>query len=147
MMNWGIKIIISFVCFLGLLITLVYVSVSTDFYLVADNYYEQELAYEDQIQRIKNVNNLSEKPDFKVIRNEGVAKLRFPISVAQAMEEGKISFFRSANAGLDKEFDLIFDDNGVQVFDLRKLASGAWKVKIKWKSKGREYYQELNIVI
>lgn len=146
-MNWGIKIVISFVCFIGLLVTLVYVSVSTDFYLVADDYYEQELAYEDQIQRIKNVNSLAEKPDFKLIRNEGKAELKFPISVMQAMEEGKISFFRSANASLDKEFDLVFDENGVQVFDMKKLASGAWKVKIEWKSKGTEYYQEINIVI
>ncbi|KYG76548.1 FixH family protein [Roseivirga echinicomitans] len=146
-MNWGTKIVISFVCFVGLLVTLVYVSVSTDFYLVSDNYYEQELAYEDQIQRMKNVNSLAEKPDFKLLRNEGKAELRFPVSVMQAMEEGSISFFRSADARLDKEFDLVFDESGVQVFDTKKLASGAWKVKIEWKSKGTEYYQELNIVI
>jgi len=30
---------------------------------------------------------------------------------------------------------------------MNMLASGAWKVKIEWKSKGTEYYQELNIVI
>ena len=146
-MNWGTKIVISFVCFVGLLVTLVYVSVSTDFYLVSDNYYEQELAYEDQIQRMKNVNGLAEKPDFKLLRNEGKAELRFPVSVMQAMEEGSISFFRSADARLDKKFDLVFDESGVQVFDIKKLASGAWKVKIEWKSKGTEYYQELNIVI
>tara|TARA_A100000171_G_C2117774_1_gene138898 strand:- start:100 stop:540 length:441 start_codon:yes stop_codon:yes gene_type:complete len=146
-MNWGIKIVISFVCFVGLLVTLVYVSVSTDFYLVADNYYEQELAYESQIQRIKNVNGLAEKPDFKLVRSDGKAELRFPLSVMKAMEEGKISFFRSANARLDKEFDLVFDENGLQTFDMKSLASGAWKVKIEWKSKGTEYYQELNIVL
>ncbi|WP_339698715.1 FixH family protein [uncultured Roseivirga sp.] len=146
-MNWGIKIVISFVCFVGLLVTLVYVSVSTDFYLVADNYYEQELAYESQIQRIKNVNGLAEKPDFKLVRSERKAELRFPLSVMKAMEEGKISFFRSANARLDKEFDLVFDETGLQTFDMKSLASGAWKVKIEWKSKGTEYYQELNIVL
>ncbi|KYG80706.1 FixH protein [Roseivirga ehrenbergii] len=146
-MNWGTKIVISFVCFVGLLVTMVYVSVSTDFYLVADNYYEQELDYESQIQRMKNVNSLAEKPNFKLVRNEGKAELRFPVSVMKAMEEGKISFFRSANASLDKEFDLVFDETGLQTFDMNMLASGAWKVKIEWKSKGTEYYQELNIVI
>ncbi|WP_323757327.1 FixH family protein [Roseivirga sp.] len=146
-MNWGAKIVISFVCFVGLLVTMVYVSVSTDFYLVADNYYEQELDYESQIQRMKNVNSLAEKPDFKLVRIESKAELRFPLSVMKAMEEGKISFFRSANARMDKEFDLVFDETGLQIFDTKKLASGAWKVKIEWKSKGTEYYQEFNIVI
>ncbi|MGW8122454.1 FixH family protein [Roseivirga echinicomitans] len=146
-MNWGTKIVISFVCFVALLVTMVYVSVTTDFYLVADDYYEQELTYEDQIQRMKNVNGLAEKPNFTLVRNEGRAELRFPLSVMNAMDQGKISFFRSANARLDKEFDLVFDENGIQVFDMNQLANGAWKVKIEWKSKGTEYYQELNIVI
>lgn len=146
-MNWGMKIVISFVCFVGLLVTMVYVSVSTDFYLVADDYYEQELAYEDQIQRMKNVNGLAEKPDFKLIRNERKAELTFPLAVREGMQEGKLSFFRSSNAQLDKTFDLVFDANGVQVFDMNGLASGAWKIKIEWKSKGKEYYKELDIVI
>jgi len=146
-MNWGTKIVISFVCFIALLVTMVYVSVSTDFYLVADNYYEQELEYEDQIQRMRNVNALAEKPDFKLIRNEGKGELTFPLALRDGMQEGKLSFFRPANARLDKAFDLAFDENGVQVFDMKGLATGAWRVKIQWKAKGKEYYKEVDIVI
>ena len=68
-MNWGVKIVISFVFFIGLLFGLVYISMNQDISLVSENYYEQELAYEDQIQRIKNTNNLEEGLALKMVRN------------------------------------------------------------------------------
>lgn len=146
-MNWGNKIIVAFICFIGMIFTLVYISVNTDFYLVADNYYEQELAYEEQIQRIKNVNGLSEQPTFDLNRSEESAELTFPASIKESMKEGSVSFVRASNANLDQSFLLKLDENGKQKIDLKGFTTGAWKIKIEWKSAGREFYKEINIVI
>ncbi|MFT6828423.1 MAG: hypothetical protein ACJAZV_001716 [Roseivirga sp.] len=146
-MNWGHKIIVAYICFIGMIFTLVYISVNTDFYLVADNYYEQELAYEDQIQRIKNVNGLSEQPTFDLNRSEVSAELTFPSSIIESMKEGSVSFVRASNANLDQSFPLKLDENGKQKIDLKSFTTGAWKIKIEWKSAGREFYKEINIVI
>jgi hypothetical protein len=146
-MNWGNKIIVAFICFIGMISTLVYISLNTDFYLVADNYYEQELAYEDQIQRIKNVNGLSEQPIFDFKRSEKLAEFTFPTSISKTMNEGKITFVRASNANLDQTFLIKLNEEGKHVVDMKAFTSGAWKIQIEWKAAGREFYKELKIVI
>lgn len=146
-MNWGKKIILSFVVFIGLLFTLVYISVNTDFYLVEEDYYEQELAYEDQIQRIRNHDLLAEKPIFKIDRREFTAALTFPSDLVGNMVEGSVMFYRANTAKLDQEFTLAFNDEGEFVVDISKFAVGAWKLKIKWADSEKEYYREIAFVI
>lgn len=146
-MNWGKKIILSFVLFIGLIFTLVYISVNTDFYLVEEDYYEQELAYEDQIQRIKNHDSLADKPIFKIDRREFTAALTFPSELVDQMVEGSILFYRSNSARLDKKFDLSLNEEGEFVVDISKFSVGAWKVKIKWADGQKEYYKEIAFVI
>lgn len=146
-MNWGKKIILSFVVFIGVLFTLVYISVNTDFYLVEEDYYAQELAYEDQIQRIKNHDSLADKPVFKIDRREFTAALTFPTELVGNMIEGSVLFYRSNTAELDKEFTLDFNEEGEFVVDISKFAVGAWKLKIKWSDSDKEYYKEVAFVI
>lgn len=146
-MNWGKKIILSFVVFIALIFTLVYVSVNTDFYLVEEDYYAQELAYEDQIQRIRNHQGLVEKPVFKLDRREFKAALTFPDGLVQGMTEGSVVFYRSNTAKLDKEFKLEFNDEGQFIIDISKFPIGAWKLKVKWADADKEYYKEYAFVI
>lgn len=146
-MNWGKKIILSFVVFFILLFTLVYVSVNTDFYLVEEDYYAQELAYEDQIQRIKNHDSLAEKPVFEIDRKAFTASLKFPASLTEQMEEGSVIFYRSNSAKLDKEFELVLNQEGEFLTDISRFAVGAWKMKIKWTDGKKEYYKEVAFVI
>lgn len=146
-MNWGRKIIMAFVGFIALIFTLVYVSVNTEFNLVEENYYEQELAYETQIQRIKNHEALEEKPVFKVNRKAFQAEFHFPQKLADTIKEGKVSFYRSSTARHDKDFKLTFDEHGRCIVDISKFPVGAWKVKLSWTDGEKEYYKEIPFVI
>ena len=146
-MNWGNKILVTFIVFVGILFTLVYVSVNTEFNLVEDNYYEQELAYEDQIQRIKNHEGLAEKPVFKLDRINLKADLNFPQAIADQLEEGTVLFYRSSTARFDQTFDLELDENGQFQVDISEFPIGAWKIKLKWKDSAKEYYREIDFVI
>ncbi|OEK00164.1 hypothetical protein BFP97_00915 [Roseivirga sp. 4D4] len=146
-MNWGKKIILSFVVFFIVLFTLVYVSVNTDFYLVEEDYYEQELAYEDQIQRIKNHDALAEKPVFEIDRRAFTAGLKFPTELTEDMLNGTVVFYRSNSAKLDREFELELNEAGEFVVDISRFAVGAWKMKINWTDGEKEYYKEVAFVI
>ncbi len=146
-MNWGTKIIIAFVCFIGLIFGLVYTSINHDISLVADNYYEQELAYEDQIQRIKNSNDLKEKLDFKIDRQALMATFTFPGAIKEQFKEGTIHFFRPSNAKMDMEYPMLMGKEGVQEVNLKELSNGFWKIKINWKSDKKEFYQEISLVL
>ena len=146
-MSWGNKILVSFIVFVGILFTMVYVSVNTEFNLVEENYYEQELAYESQIQRMKNHEGLAEKPAFKLDRRNLKAKLNFPKAVAEGMKEGSVLFYRSSTAKYDKTFDLKLDENGLFQVDISQFPIGAWKIKLNWKDADKEYYKEIDFVI
>ncbi len=146
-MSWGNKILVSFILFVGIIFTMVYVSVNTEFNLVEENYYEQELAYEDQIQRIKNHDGLAEKPVFNLDRMNLKAELNFPSEIANALKEGTVLFYRSSTAKFDKTFDLMLDENGQFQVDISQFPIGAWKIKLNWKDADKEYYKEIDFVI
>ena len=146
-MHWGRKIIVAFIGFIALLFTLVYVSVNTEFNLVEENYYEQELAYEAQIQRIKNHENLEFKPTFRIDRKAFLAEFSFPEELVDDIAEGKISFYRSSTARYDRDYKLSIDEHGKCTVDISKFPIGAWKVKLSWTDGEKEYYKEIAFVI
>ena len=53
-MNWGKWIIVSFVLFAAFIGILVVICVRQDISLVSKNYYQEELAYQQQIDRMNN---------------------------------------------------------------------------------------------
>ena len=146
-MNWGKGIILSFVLFIGVIFTMVYISVNTEFSLVAENYYEQEIDYETQLQRIRNFNELEAKPTFNFDRNGHEISLQFSSDLASALEEGEVVFFRSSGAKFDKNFDLELDDNSTFKVDTKSFIKGAWTLQLKWSDKDQEYYKEIKFVI
>lgn len=146
-MNWGNRIILAFVLFIGVVFTMVYISMNTEFSLVADNYYEQELSYEDQLNRIRNVNALEEKPEFSIDRTGLKVALTFPQAVADQIKEGKVKFYRASSARYDKEIELKLDSSNKFEQDISQFITGAWKIQLSWTDGDKEYYKEIDFVI
>ena len=145
-MNWGTKIVISFIAFIGVIFTLAYISMGQDINLVADDYYAQELAYEDQIQRIKNTQGLSERPTLVVDKKAKQAHLVFPEGLKEKIDEGEVQLYRPSNAAFDKKVTIALNEDGVQTIDVSSLVRGLWKAKITWEYRNTEYYQEVSLV-
>lgn len=140
-MNWGTRIVIAFICFVGVIVTLVTISMRQDVSLVAKDYYVQELAYQDQIERIENKNRMDIQPTVEL--NAGQVEL----SIKNLDLEGTVHFFRPSNSKLDKKYILQLDQNGKQAFSALDFEKGLWKVKINWSSEGKEYYSEHSLVL
>ena len=146
-MNWGRGILVAMILFVGVIATMVYVSVNTEFSLVADNYYEQELAYDDQIARIRNFEALAAQPEFTFNRAEQQIKLQFSEELVSAIKEGKVVFFRASGAKHDKVFELNFDEDNVFTTDVSKFLIGAWSLQLSFTDGAKEYYKEIKFVI
>ena len=144
-MNWGKSIVLAFVLFAGLVITMVTISMKQDVNLVAHNYYEEELAYEDQMNRIRNFENLSIKPTISRINQEII--LEFPAQVASEMLNGEIHFFRPSDGNIDKKIKIELNDEFRQSFPITAFSTGMWKTKLKWKSESQEFFFEQKIVL
>jgi len=147
MMNWGRGIILSFVVFIGVIFTMVYISVNTEFSLVAENYYEQEINYEDQLVRIRNYNALATPPDFNFDRKQGVISLNFDPDLAETIEKGKVIFFRASSARHDKEVPLTLNDDHRFAVKSDALIKGAWTMQLFWSDGENEFYKEIKFVI
>lgn len=144
-MNWGKSIVLAFVLFAMLIITLVVKSMQHDVNLVAPDYYEEELAYQDQIDRIHNFNDLLEKPVIQ--KTSGQIILSFPSALAGKMVTGEIHFFRPSDHSIDQKFKIQLNKNDSQVFSTTSFGKGLWKAKLRWESDSKEYFSEQRIVI
>lgn len=139
-MNWGKSIVLAFVLFALFIGVLVTISVRQDVPLVAANYYEQELRYQEQIDRMKNTDQLAVKPVIEVV--EGSLEVRYP-AMAE-ITSGEVELFRPSDARLDRKYSLL-PDATVQRIDLAGLPGGMYKAKMRWSQGGKEYYLERTI--
>ncbi|UII19101.1 FixH family protein [Fulvivirga ligni] len=144
-MNWNTIIIIAFVGFVGLIATLVTISMKQDVSLVAQDYYVQEIAYQKQIERIKNTKALGDE-QLKVLFNKEAGFLSLSMA-NNDISQGEVHFFRPSDATKDKKFILRLNDDGQQGFDLSDFQKGKWTLKINWNKNGKEYYEEQTIII
>lgn len=142
-MNWGKWIVVAFVVFAGLIATLVVVSMRTDVNLVTKNYYADEIAYQAQLDRKNNTEALELKPEIAL--DQTYLKVYFP--AVSYVEYGELKLFRPSDAGLDQQFKLSASADSVQVFKVKPLTTGSYRIKLMWAMEGKEYYLEKLISI
>ncbi len=143
-MNWGVKIGIFYSAFVIGMLTLVFLSVSQDFHLVSEDYYEKELNYQDHINKLENSNSLKEPLVINYEPNQNI-QLSFPRQKKGI--EGIIRFYNPTNAEKDKNYQLKLDSTNQQVINISALPRGVWKVQVDWSSNNTDFFDEKTIVI
>ena len=141
-MNWGARISVSFIVFAMVIFTMVYISMNQDVNLVSEDYYMQEIEYEDQIQRLRNTQALEQPPVITIERGAQQVIISFPEELRGQIKDGYIHLFRPSDSRLDKRFKLALDNEGIQRVSIRGQMKGMWKAKLYWQDYNLEYYQE-----
>jgi hypothetical protein len=113
----------------------------TDIHLVAKDYYKKEIAYQEEIDKMKNVKNLNGAFAFDYQPENQVIDLKFP----EKTQKGEIVFFRPSDARKDFKLALQNDESGKQLLSTSKMDKGRWIVKINWNTQGKDYYVERKI--
>jgi hypothetical protein len=138
-LNWGHKIIITFGFFFLLMGTLIYKSINTDFQLVAPNYYEQEIAYQQRIDAIKRAENIN----FKFTLNtEGNLEL----TSSEVTQKGAVYFYCPFDKTADFQVELGLINN-MQNINLSGVKKGKWEVEIRFKRANLLYIIKQVIVL
>lgn len=146
-MNWGHKIAIAISIFIAFMVGTVIWAFQQDVNLVAENYYEEEIAYQKQIDKIKNTNRLLEKPTVNYRNVDDIVELVFPQRLLNKKIKGELHFFRPSDFKKDRKFELQLDEEGKQFISVATLQPGSWKVKLRWNDLDKEYFDEVNIYI
>jgi len=138
--NWGVRIAVLYISFVIMIIAMVIFSLTRDIPLVNDNYYEEEIKYQQQIDRFKRTKKLSEEVKYQQI--EGGLIIRFPKEIDVKNIKGDILLYRPSDEKKDFKLSLNPDDEREQIINITKLDKGFWRIKLNWMMNGVEYYDE-----
>jgi len=144
-MNWGLKIIVAYLSFIVLLVVLAYYSFSAKVDLVSEDYYRQEIAYQDRIEEIENERNLDHTVAIKTDLRQGFITLAFPKGMSQS--QGDIYLYRPSNADWDRHFKISLDPQRCQQLELQGLPAGRWSLQLHWESNGQPFYKQQSIYL
>lgn len=115
--------------------------------LVGADYYEQEINYQQQIERLKRTQPLSAQMTIDYDATKDAITITLPTAHAGRSAAGSIHLYRPSDAKLDHRFPLATDANGSQLLDARKLRPGLWKVRVQWTADGQEYFVDQSVVV
>lgn len=142
-MNWGTKIAILYVSFATMIGFMVYKSATQTVDLVAPNYYEQELKYQDKIDGMNNLNADSKA----ILITQTADKISFNFDKNMGVPQGHILFFKPDNASSDFETEIKANEEGIQTIDTKGLSKGSYLVKIDWKIGDKKFFKEERLSI
>ncbi len=143
-MNWGNKLILVFVVFVGFMGVLVYKSVNTRYDLVSKDYYKDELRYQDKIDGMANAAKVS---DVAVSQDAVNVFVDFPKELNGSKSEGEAWFYCATDESKDKKIPLQADTNGRQVFAKNQLSKTHYLLKLSWKIGSNFYFAEKEVTI
>jgi FixH len=144
-MNWGNKLLFTFIAFAGGMGYLVYRSVTTEYQLVEKEYYKSEIAYQQVIDGSNEANRLS--APVQVLQTTLGVELRLPAEMKNKQVAGNVWFYCAYEQKNDKKISLQINKEAVQLITPGYLTPGTYTVKITWKEESRNFYAEKNLIV
>ena len=136
---------IGFSLFVVYILSFVYRSYTQNIDLVAEDYYAQEVAFQDRIDETANAEQF--KKDLVVSRTDGFIEFIFPTEVTSAVTSGQIHFFRPSDKAMDIKIPFELNDSGVVRVPTQILNQGRYQVKFSWNTEDKSYFLSKDIVI
>ncbi len=143
-MNWGYKILTVYIIFIAGILFLVYKSSTQNQDLVIQDYYEQELKYQERIDETERANALSASIKYEITNDELV--IYFPEEMKNIELNAHILLYCPADKNKDIQRD-ISTKNGCMKMPLPPANKGLHELKINWKANDLNYYYEHKIFI
>jgi hypothetical protein len=117
----------------------------TRYDLVSNEYYKDELLYQQVIDGASRANQLSSRA---TITQQNVAlTLQLPAEMQQKTVTGSLWFYSADDSRKDKKIPLQLNDNAVQTINSKQFIPGNYTAKIRWESNGTSYYSEVPVTI
>ncbi len=144
-MNWGNKLLFTFIVFAAGMFYLVYRSMHTNYELVEKDYYKNELRYQQVIDGTNRVNQL--RSAVKLEQTANGITLELPQEMKHKIVSGDIWFYCAYDEKRDKRFSLQVNPEGIQVFRSPAVLPGNYIVKINWSNEGENYFSEKKLTV
>lgn len=138
--NWGTSIVIAIVSFMTFILYLV-ITMTTDknfsHDLVVEDYYKQEIHFQDQMARETNSNTLVK--DIEVEKTLKGMLIDFPPGLNPSLIKGEIMLYRPSNKNQDFSIPIQLKEAKILI-PASLLEEGRWNIIIDWSYKEESYY-------
>ena len=144
---WPVGIIVAFAIFIAGTAGLIVMAWSQKSDLVSRDYYEQELKFQSQIERLDRARDLGAQASVTYDVAQQRIILSLPVEHALRKAKGRIHLYRPSAARLDRQLKLELNSAGVQDLDASELRPGLWRVRVFWTMGNQEFYLDRSVVI
>ena len=143
--NWGTGIVLAFIGFISFIMYFVIsmnMNKKYDHDLVTEDYYKEELSFQNEITKEENSKNLEEDISWK--RTDDGLLIAFPEALKAQNITGKVFLYRPSNKQLDFETTISLSDHNLLIPD-KRLLGGRWNIKVDWQYNGNSYMYKKQI--
>ena len=141
--HWGHGIAVFFSVFVIFMLTLLYLSRQERIDLVTDEYYAEEIKYEDRLNQIRNANEAG----LELFTTKNTEFLELELRGLGAEVKGTVFFYRPSDASLDLSIDLELDSNSMMKVPLQRFAKGMYSLQVEIEANGKSYFLQKNLSI
>lgn len=145
-LNWGTGIVLAFIGFISFIMYFI-ITMSTndkyDFDLVTEDYYGQELEFQEDLNKEEHSKTLKTNLSWTKT-NEGVI-IKFPEDLEIKNIKGKVFLYRPSNKQFDFETPISLSNHNLLIPD-KRLLDGRWNIKVDWKYNETSYLYKKEII-
>ncbi len=143
--NWGTGIVLAMIAFMSFILFFVVKMFTEDQYeydLVVEEYYKQEIGFQEELNAEKGALELSEK--LVIEHSEAGVLINFPGDQVSGDIEGIVSFYRPSNKDLDFTKPVSLEEQKMFISE-NEIAAGRWNISVRWNQNGKTYLTKKNI--
>jgi hypothetical protein len=115
--------------------------------LVARDYYEQEIRYQAEMEKLARAHQLPEGVSAVFNTSSQRISVTLPQEHAAAGAAGVVQLYRPSAADLDRSYPLRLEPDGTQEIHTGALRPGLWRVRIRWTFQGQEFFAERKLEV
>lgn len=142
--SWGTGIAIFYIAFVIVMVGMVVYSKSVDNSLVVENYYDEDIRYQQQIDKLENSAHLEKNVEITTADNFDLL-IKFPEDIASI--EGTVLLYKADDKSKDKKFDIKLDASNQMLIPAGEYRGTKLTLKIDWQGNGVPYYKEKDILL
>jgi len=145
-MNWGKSIALVYAIFVFAMLSAVFAARRHDPGLVAKNYYDLDLQYENRMVAKRNTAALPTSFSVRYVAEKSALLCAFPRE-AGTITGGQVRLLRGSTTHDDISLDISTDSLYQMLVPVEKLPRGRWHLEADWQANGQIFFHEIPVFI
>lgn len=136
-MNWGYKILITYVMFFLMISLFLYIASQQTNEMLETNYYEKEIQFQKILNGSDNLNVLDEALHLKL--NSDFLEISLPKAAILDQPIIQLEFIKMSDQSKDFNLKIKANENGQIIIPTKKFSKGYYRLQMQWESNGKPY--------